>query len=237
MKINLKILCIFLIVFYIIFFIYIIKYNNIERFTGILELLNSTMDNNKKLNYPVQNKEIIEKDIKKDIKFIYINNINDINNINNINNHKYIFYNKDLKIYMKVIETYNNYIKDLIFKDFNNKIIGNLISEKYNKIIIYLEFYKKNSNFEYLKNFKEIKFYLDNDDKYFFIRKNAKNDNIFMIYIFNLFIGKIIYKSDKKIYKIMCYEKYKDYLNLFGIGLILLLPNYAIENDIDFLRE
>ena len=46
-----------------------------------------------------------------------------------------------------------------------------------------------------------------------------------MIYLFNLLIGKIIYNNDKKIYKIMCYQEYKTYLNLFGIGLIFLITN------------
>jgi hypothetical protein len=221
MKVNLKLLCIFLIIYYIIFIIYIAKYNKIEKFTGIFELLNTSIENNKKYNYPItvnenenNNNETqqTKKITKKNIKFIYLLKINDS---------KYIFYNKNLKKYMSVIKDYKYHLNDILFKDLNNNVIGNLVSEKYNQIIIYLNFYNKNANFEYLRDFKEIKFYLENDDKYFFIKKDKDNNN-YVINLFNLFIGKITYNEDKKLYKIMCYEEYKTYLNIFGISLILL---------------
>ena len=252
-KINLKLLCIFLIILYILyilFIIFIIKYKKTEKFTNILELLNTSLENNKKHQYPItvyeDNNDIDDKSkniIKKDIKYIYLLKIKN----------KYIFYNKNLKQYMTATTDYNQTINNILLKDSKNKIVGNLISEKYNNMIVYLKFYNKNSNFEYLKNFKEIKFYLDNDDKYFFIKKDKKNietnietniknintntkyrDNTkynsnnssnYMIYLFNLLIGKIVYNNDKKIYKIMCYQEYKTYLNLFGIGLTFLITN------------
>lgn len=239
-KMNLKLLCIFLIILYILFIISIIKYKNTEKFTNILELLNTSLENNKKHQYPITVYEdnndisnISDKSkniIKKNIKYIYLLKIK---------NNSYIFYNKNLKQYMTATTNYNQKINNILFKDLKNKIVGNLISEKYNNLVIYLKFYNKNSNFEYLKDFKEIKFYLDNDDKYFFIKKdtknkdtytkynsnNSNNSNNYMIYLFNLLIGKIIYNNDKKIYKIMCYQEYKTYLNLFGIGLIFLITN------------
>ena len=54
---------------------------------------------------------------------------------------------------------------------------------------------------------------------------HSNNSNNYMIYLFNLLIGKIVYNNEKKIYKIMCYQEYKTYLNLFGIGLIFLITN------------
>lgn len=221
MKFNLKLLCIFLIIIYILFIIYIIKYRKIEKFTNILELLNTSLEKNKKHVYPItsyeENNDKVVKSkniINKDIKFIYLLKVK---------NYSYILYNKNLKKYMSIKIDYDNYINNILFKDLNKNTVGKFVSEKYNNIIIYLEFYKKNSNFEYFKNFKEIKFYLDDDDKYFYMKKD--NNNNFIINLFNLFIGKITYNEDRKLYKIMCYEEYKTYLNIFGISLILLLSN------------
>ena len=61
---------------------------------------------------------------------------------------------------------------------------------------------------------------MENDDKIFHISKNNKN---YIIKLYTLNIGSIIYDEYNNIYKIIVLEDYKTYLNLFGIGIIMLL--------------
>ena len=146
---------------------------------------------------------------KSKIKYIFIEK----------NNVYYYFYNKNLNEYMSLKYNINNSIKNMMITDLKNENIGYIKNEIYNKIIISLNIYENNDIIiEYLNNFKEIKIYLEDDDKVF---KITKEDNIYIIYLFNKKIGKI--KKDNKLYKIMVYEEYKIYLNLFGIGIIILL--------------
>ena len=80
--------------------------------------------------------------------------------------------------------------------------------------------YKSNIIIEYYDKFNSIKIYLENDDKIFHI--NKKNNN-YIIKLYTLNIGSIIYDEYNDIYKIIVLEDYKTYLNLFGIGIIMLL--------------
>ena len=120
-----------------------------------------------------------------------------------------------------------NYQKELILTNLNNKVIGNLINEIHNKIILKIDYYKTNIILEYLNNLNKIKIYLDNDDKFFYIYKN--NKNLYNIDFYQLNIGYINLDKGKEkdivsdnMYKISVDQKYKNYLNLFALGYILL---------------
>jgi hypothetical protein len=204
-----------ILIIYIIFIIYLYNYkkydyeNNIENFTGLLDLF---LDNNIKTNIkPITEKQIEPQIIKKNIKYIYIININN-------KKFKYYYLNKKNQPYMTLYGNITNFNKDIKLKDVNNNLIGSIINEKYNIYIFQNSIFNKNLNIHYINKFKEIKMYLDNDDKIFYIKK--KNDS-YIINLYNLYIGKI--KHDGGKYRIMVYEDYKTYLNLFGLGLIFLL--------------
>ena len=219
----------------------------IERFTGFLEILSNIsnkkpeiLDKPKSNNIPNKS-EIIELPIKKNIKYIYLMEINNLPN----NNFKYIFYDKNHNKYMNITGNINEYRKELIIKDLDNNNIGNIVNDKYNKYVISSTIYPNNINIEYFNNFNSIQIYLDNDDKNFSIKNNdplsfnhvrdmksnvaglnSRKENMMKEAIINLYDMKIgkIKLSDGNI-KITVYEEYKTYLNLFGIGLILLLHN------------
>ena len=136
---------------------------------------------------------------------------------------KYRFYDKEFNNYMNLYGRLGGVIKELKLLDLENNIIGNLLSEKHNKFILNSNLYgEKNINIEFYNNFNEIKIYLNDSDKIFFI-KNIKNT--YLIYLYSKFIGKIYFLKEGKInkYKITVYEEYKNYLNLFAIGFIMII--------------
>lgn len=229
---SLKILTIILIILYILLAIYLlkriknndnyIKNNSIENFVGILEILSGVVDDKKKVKEKNNGTELSElgksskdneESSKRETKFIYISQ-----NQNNDTLFKYNFYDKDYSKYMVLYESIKNYEKNILIKDSKNNIIGNKINEHYNKIIFSLELYKKNIILEYYDNYNYIKIYLENDDKIFTIRNNQ-------IYLYDMKIGKINYNNENSYYKIIVYEEYKTYLNIFGIGLTMTLHN------------
>jgi hypothetical protein len=228
---SLKVLTIILLILYILLAIYLLKRiknndynkknNKIENFVGILEILSDIVDNKEKIEKTNNNtelskegKKIIEEEPpKKETKFIYISQSQ-----NNDTLFKYNFYNKDYSMYMILYESIKNYEKNILIKDSKNNIIGNKINEHYNKIIFSLELYKKNIILEYYDNYNYIKIYLENDDKIFTIKNNE-------IYLYEMKIGKINYNNKTSYYKIIVYEEYKTYLNIFGIGLTMTLHN------------
>jgi hypothetical protein len=236
----LKTLSIILLILYILLFLYIYKniYYKVENFTGILETISNLIDNkdiilNKNnIENKIENKknEIYAKEYKK-TKYIYLSNFLikntkdkntlDIKNIENTKEKftKYYLYNKNNENYMKIIGKINDYDKKIEIKDINNNIIGEFLNEKYTIIKFNLNFYKNNIiNIEYKNNYQSVKIYLDDDDKIFYI---IYKKNKYYIYLFNnLEIG--IINQDQNIYKIIVYEEYKIYLNLFALGLIIL---------------
>lgn len=207
-----------ILIIYIIFIIYIYKkyyYRpHIENFTGLLDLFldNSYDESNYNNLKPIAKNEI--NITKKNIKYIYIINIENIEN----KKIKYYYLDKKNKPYMTLYGNITNFSKDIKLKDINNNIIGNIINEKYNIYVFQNSIFNKNLNIQYINNFKEIKMYLDDDDKIFYIKK--KND-FYIINLYTLYIGKIKYDGYK--YRIMVYEDYKIYLNLLGLGFIFLL--------------
>lgn len=228
---SLKILTIILIILYILLAVYLLKriknndndkkYNSIENFVGILEILSDIIDTkeqiektNNNIELPKEDKKIIEQEpFKRETKFIYISQIQ-----NNDTLFKYNFYDKDYSIYMVLYENIKNYEKNILIKDSKNNMIGNKINEHYNKIIFSLDLYKKNIVLEYYDNYNIIKIYLEDDDKIFTIKNNE-------IYLYEMKIGKINYNNKTSYYKIIVYEEYKTYLSIFGIGLTMTLHN------------
>jgi hypothetical protein len=130
---------------------------------------------------------------------------------------KYKFYDKKYNNYMTL------YINDsdIQIYDIDNNIIGKKINNKYNKYIFTLNmFNNKNINFEIYNYYNDVKIYLDNSDKYFYVK--YVNSDKYNIYLFSKKIGKIIYKDDIKSYKVIILEDYKIYINLFAIAFILI---------------
>lgn len=222
--INIKIYIVLLLIFYIILIICIYRFfccNKKENFIGFLEMVSSITETNiEKDNIgDIKNNEIVNNDIylnttnKKIKKYIYISKINYNSSII-----KYNFYNKDNEVYLNTIINNDNTNKILI-KDISNNIIGKDINKRHNKITLNFNMYRSNIIIEYYNKFNSIKIYLENDDKIFHI--NKKNNN-YIIKLYTLNIGSIIY-DEYNIYKIIVLEDYKTYLNLFGIGIIMLL--------------
>ena len=227
---NIYLIIIFFILLLLV--IYSTRNNNIEKFTGLLDILssNNTMINNLSnvSNNSIGTIDTIDStnisqpniiinntnNFPRNIKYIYLKKIE--------NNNKYLFYNKNNDVYLSFLQSENNYQKKVIIKDLQNNIIGNLISHIYNKIIIKTSLYKKNINIDFSDNFQTVKIYLDNDEKNFNI---IKKDNNYIINNYMENIGKIKYDNTDNIYKIMVYEEYKIYLNLIAIGFIVLLNN------------
>jgi len=226
----LKIFCLLLLILYILLGIYLFKnikndLNNdskIEGFVGILDVLSDSInfknnpENNEKKNNNsepvVKTVEILEPVVEKKLtKFIYLEEY-----YGNDKLFKYYFYDKNNINYMVLYENVENYKKSILIKDNKNNILGKNIKEHYNKIIFTLELYSNNIILEYYDNYNYIKIYLENDDKIFMIRNNN-------IYCYQILIGKINYREGK--YKIIVYDKYKTYLNIFGIGYAMILHN------------
>jgi hypothetical protein len=210
-----------------IFYTYHYK-KNIENFVDYIDYINELLDTNK--NDKKDNTEPVEKTyIKKNIKnikseIIYLELSKDEKDDKDIKNTSiFYFYNSNKDKYMICKYTILNYQTELILTNLDNKVIGNLINEIHNKIILKIDYYKTNIVIEYLNNLNKIKIYLDDDDKYFYI---YKNNNLYNIDLYQLNIGYIsLDKSKENMYRISVNEKYKNYLNLFAIGYILLFNN------------
>jgi hypothetical protein len=234
---NIKIFILLLLFFYIILVYFIYKYfcfcnknyneRNLEKFSNFLDVLsgkNPDKKKNKKQNNLISKieKSIQKKDdkpIEIEKKFIYISEKkrNDIDkNIFNYN-----FYNKNDNNYMNLYGMFDTTNKVIKMTDNKKNIIGYLVNENYNKYVIKADiFNNKNINAHLVNNFNEVVLNLDNDDKVFYIKKNKSN---YDLYLYGKFIGKINNSNNK--YKIITYTDYKEYLNLFGIGFILMLKN------------
>jgi hypothetical protein len=233
---NIKVYIVLLLIFYIILTICIYRFfccNNKkkENFIGFLEMVSSITETNikkddddfdediKNNNKIVKNDEVnLDTTNKKIKKYIYISKINYNSSII-----KYNFYNKDNEVYLNTTinnDNNTNNTNTILIKDISNNIIGKDINKRHNKITLNFNMYKSNIIIEYYNKFNSIKIYLENDDKFFHI--NKKNNN-YTINLYTLNIGSIIYDEYNNIYKIIVLEDYKTYLNLFGIGIIMLL--------------
>jgi hypothetical protein len=174
--------------------------------------IDTTSSKNENKNSPQS--ETTSKPKKRSIikKYIYLSKVSYDTNVT-----KYIFTNKKNLAYLHILM--NQYNKILI-KDVSNNIIGKDISRIHNKVILNINLYDKNIVVEYFNRFKSIKIYVEDSDKIFYINKK---EEYYTIYLYANYIGTVIYDNEK--YRITVFEDYKEYLNLFGIGITLLLHN------------
>lgn len=234
-------ICLLLLCYIIFLFNIYIFYKNEckqrEDFIGILQIISDTVggkyDSRPKIYS--SSKTIgndIENDIKKEDRYIYIKN-----NLNNPT--KYMFYNKKNKNYANLNININH--DKLVIYNISNTKIGELTKHIYNDYFIKSDiFSNKEINVNFMNYYKDVKINIEGDDKYFFIKKyneniktntntnnNTNNENIlYNIYLYGLKIGKIknLKKiDDNNIYKIIIYEEYKKYLNIFGVVFTMLL--------------
>ena len=183
-----------------------------ENFIGLLEIVSNTVGGKydkrpKTFTEAVNNQELI----KKETRHIYIkNNSNKLHKSND-----YYLYNKKKYNYAK-INIVNN---KLIIFDKNNNKIGQLIKHYYNDYSIESDiFLNKEITVNFTNHFKDAKINIINNNKYFYVKKNSFDEE-YIIYMYALKIGKIkIIRSfnENPIYKIIVYEEYKEYLNIFA---------------------
>jgi hypothetical protein len=222
----LQILFIFLIILYLSFLIKIYQNNNLKnKSEAISENFSNSNSNSTLLDFisyisqdkPVPYKKGIMKDQervkqtdpKTETRFIYLEKIDTNANGNKKRKVSYIFYNKSYNKYMTLHATN---LKDIVVKDVDSNYVGKYVKEKHNKFNFELVFYKDNIiNVQFLDNYKSVRLFLEDDDKVFTI----KNNNI---YLFTKKIGQI--NEDGSKYKIIVYQEYKEYLNLFALGFI-----------------
>ena len=221
MKMNIKLYIILLIIVYIYLIICIYQYfccnKKRENFIGFLDLIShSSKTLSETVTQTEANNEVnIKINNKKVKKYIYISKMNYNSTI------KYYFHNKNNEIYLITILDTKNDLNKIIIKDTLNNIIGKYVNKIYNKITLKVDFYSDNIIIEYYNKFYSMKLELEDDDKIFYI--NKKNNNNYNIKLYTLNIGNIIYDNNNDIYKIIVIEDYKIYLNMFGIGFIMLM--------------
>ena len=208
-------LFIFIFLLYTIFNAFLNKIH--EPFINILDIMDDLVDKNIEDNYLENNISINNQsfnnqslDNPSTIKYIYIQK-KDVN---------YYFLNKHKKVYMKFTVIKNN--NDFIYKiqNYNHQTIGKFLNKYYNNLSFEINMYNQPIHFEYFNNYDNIKIYLENSSNLFYIKKIK---NKYLIYYYELHIGNIHVIHD--LYKISVFDEYKIYINLFGIGFILLL-NY-----------
>ena len=217
--------------------------DNNEHFTELLDVFNNLMIyTNKQIiikNHNFSSNNINEnknenniKDITKDnivkhsnnIESLFKKNIYVIYNKESHNTFELYFYNYKNQLYLKC-KIKNN---DFMIVDKNNKEIGNLINNMYQTYKFSLkELYEEDIfYFSFLKDYNTIKIYPENKTYHLYIKKyvppSIKNEHIlYTLYYFEKEIG-YIYINNKS-YKIELFDKYKNLLNLFGIGLALII--------------
>ena len=243
-KLQLLTIILIIIYIYLLYLVYQrIKKENItiEKFTELLDLVSEYSHNENESKKKLKNLTLIQP-IKNKLDQNDINNQNHLNDTNNQSNkdidirfiylyhlknsNHYIFYNKNYEDYIKIIPKISDSKKTIKIEDIHKNLIGSLITYKYNIYNYQLDLYKKNLNMEFIDEYKSLKIYFDDGDKIFYIKHNKKQENeSYTIFLFEMIIGKIKFNEDSKMYKIMVYKEYKEYLNLFGIGLVTFITN------------
>ena len=217
--------------------------DNNEHFTELLDVFNNLMsytnkpiiikNNNFSTNNINENKnENNIKDITKDnivkhsnnIESLFKKNIYVIYNKESHNTFELYFYNYKNQLYLKCKIKNNTFL----IVDKNNKEIGSLINNMYQTYKFSLkELYEEDIfYFSFLKDYNTLKIYPENKTYNLYIKKyvipSIKNEPIlYTLYYFEKEIG-YIYINNKN-YKIEIFDKYKNLLNLFGIGLALII--------------
>jgi hypothetical protein len=195
-----------------------------EKNTIPISNINLTNDINLTNNKPINHIK------KQDTRIIYVIPSKTYNN-----NFKYIFYNKLHKYYMYLTGKINDNLPKIDLFNIKNENIGKLIYNEGSKYIFKIDFFENQFiNIDFYNQYNESKIYMDNDDKFYYMKhmlkkefnkNNFENNNEYEIFLFNKLIGKINYNR-----KIIVYEEYKKYLNIFAISYILLENLNFIKN-------
>ena len=201
-------------------------FNNLMSYTNkhaIIKNIDSSSNNNENKN---ENKNIKDNIVnpKNNIESLFKKNIYIIYNKESHNTFELYFYNYKNQLYLKCKIKNNSFL----IVDKNNKEIGNLINNMYQTYKFSLkELYEDDIfYFSFLKDYNTIKIVPENKTYHLYIKKyvspNIKNEHIlYTLYYFEKEIG-YIYINNKN-YKIELFDKYKNLLNLFGIGLALII--------------
>jgi len=216
----------------------LVVFNNLMNYTNKPPIIKNTDSNsnnineNKNKNKYNNNNNNITKDNTTDtvvknnnnIESLFKKNIYIIYNKESHNIFELYFYNYKNQLYLKC-KIKNN---DFMIVDKNNKEIGSLINNIYQIYKFSLkELYEEDIfYFSFLKDYNTIKIVPENKTYHLYIKKyvspNIKNKHIlYTLYYFEKEIG-YIYINNKN-YKIELFDKYKNLLNLFGIGLALII--------------
>ncbi len=196
--------------------------NKKEHFIGLLEIISNTVGG----KYDIRPKtftespEQVSQIIKREIRYIYIKSQSQS---------QYLLYNKKKYNYAKLNVNMNT--NNITIFDKNDNKIGNLIKHYYNDYYIESEiFVNKEIIVHFMNHYNDAKININNDNKYFYIKKSNekntnKNNELYIIYLYGLKIGKIKNIPDKNnpIFKIIVYEEYKEYLNIFAMVFTMLL--------------
>ena len=213
--------------------------NNNEHFTELLDVFNNLMSytnkpiiiknkdsSSNKINEIKNNNNIKDNVVKHSnkIESLFKKNIYVIYNKESHNTFELYFYNYKNQLYLKCKIKNNTFL----IVDKNNKEIGSLINNMYQTYKFSLkELYEEDIfYFSFLKDYNTIKIYPENKTYHLYIKKyvipSIKNEHIlYTLYYFEKEIG-YIYINNKS-YKIELFDKYKNLLNLFGIGLALII--------------
>ena len=221
-------------ILFILYLVNIYYQTKVEHFKSLEESIISILDPSKdkknknkyyKIETPVISTEVEKiviidkpKEIKKEKRFIFIVPIN---------NNKYLFYDKNKKNYLYLINDMNDHSYKIKIYNVKNNLVGKLLVNETHKFIFKLDCISvdNNINIEFYNNYEEAKVFVDNDDNYFYIKLlqnqsfnkyNHKRNKEYEIYVYSKKIGLIDYNG-----KVIVYEEYKKYLNLFGLTYIL----------------
>ena len=181
---------------------------------------NNSIKNNNSLM--VSKPIIIEK--PKEKRFIYIVPSN---------KNKFLFYDKNKNNYLYLIDDNNDNLYKIKLYDIHNNIVGKLLVHETNKFVFKLDYISEDNyiNIHFYNDYEEAKVFVDNDDKYFYIKYlknqkfnkyNHKRNKEYEIYEYSKKIGQIDYNG-----KVIVYEDSKKYLTVFGLTYILFdIINY-----------
>jgi len=186
---------------------------------------NENNDNEKDNKNNKNNKDTLMKNEKeKNLETLFKKNIYILYNRESNNIFELYFYNYKNQLYLKCRIKNNQFI----IVDKNNKELGTLLNNMYQTYKFSLkELYKEDIfYFTFLKDYNTLKIFPENQTYHLYIKKkslsNIKNEHIInTLYYFEKEIGYIY--INKKNYKIEIVDKYKNLLNLFGIGLGLII--------------
>ena len=235
---NILHIIILIILLAIIYYFINIYINKKENFINLLQVFNNLLDDNEKNLNQNNDKKINQNNDKnkkeesikiKQLfkKFIIIRYNKEKNNKATI-----YYYNYKKQLYMNFHINLNNFV---LYNN-NNELIGKMINNKYNNYTFNLSNIYENTinsiyHFSFQKDYNNIRIYPDDQNIILYIKKykdnelnnqiNKNNHILYKLYVFEKDVG-LIYKNGSY-YKIEVEDTYKKYLNLYGIGIGLII--------------